>query len=276
MQLMTKEEIKKELQSMFDYHYDEFGLTRDEALEVVMYNIVQLYYDGIYTLRDTVDMLKEIDYTVDDKALEKEKERRDYKKAQREARKKKIDGEISKFKPVEKYYRDCTFDKIVVLKEGFNSEGLSDSEIIRSLKINEPLKRKDAIYVTSDVSVFNNTCVAVQYGLDPNVVRLVFIYMKESFKDDSYEYEAKETEVESVRFSQENEMRPLEVSIIIKTSNGGRQTIKKDFPINTYCLLLPRFVHSFNSLRPWKQLNKNVEEQLFQYLDSLEGESIPW
>ena len=271
---MTKEEIKKEVQDMFEYHCDEFGLTREEAIEVVMINIVELYYNDVYSIKDTVEMLKELDCVVDTKALEEEKERRDHQKALRKARKNKHDSQ--KFKPVEKFYRDCIHDEVVVMKEGFDTNGMSDSEIVRALQIKEPLKIKkglSGLYVTNNIDVFNDTCVAVQYGLEPNIVRLTLMYVGEEFKKSFYK-ENKPFEIESVSFSKTNETDPLEVNIVVTKNNGGREIIKRHFPMSVYCLLLPRFIHSFNNLRPWKELNEAIEEQVHDYLETLGGATI--
>lgn len=71
---MNKEEIKEFVEGMIEYHCSEFGLEREEVIDVVITNIVYSYYESMITEQELVDCCEYLGYEVDLEQVRKDKE----------------------------------------------------------------------------------------------------------------------------------------------------------------------------------------------------------
>ena len=71
---MNKEEIKQYVEDEIEFHCDEFGLQREEVIEVVITNLVYSYYESIINEDDLVKCCEYLGYKVDLEQVRKDKE----------------------------------------------------------------------------------------------------------------------------------------------------------------------------------------------------------
>ena len=70
---MKQEEIKNYIENQIAYHCDEFGLTREEATEVVLLNCVEFFYNDQLSKEDLLQCARYLEYEIGIDAIEKEK-----------------------------------------------------------------------------------------------------------------------------------------------------------------------------------------------------------
>ena len=63
---MNKKEIKKYVENDIEYHCNEFGLQREEVVEVVAINIFDRYIKGLISKEDLIQCHKYLGYDADD------------------------------------------------------------------------------------------------------------------------------------------------------------------------------------------------------------------
>lgn len=71
---MNKEEIKQYVEDHIEYHCSEFGLEREEVIDVVITNLVYSYYENDITESELVDCCEYLGYEVDLEQVRKDKE----------------------------------------------------------------------------------------------------------------------------------------------------------------------------------------------------------
>ena len=83
---MNAKDIKKFVEDQINYHCEEFGLIREEVTETVVLNCIEFFYAEILSKDDLLKCAKYLEYEIDIDAIEKEKDVRQKRKAQRKAR----------------------------------------------------------------------------------------------------------------------------------------------------------------------------------------------
>ena len=88
---MTKEEIKKYVEEDFQYHKDEFGLEREDAMDTVIINLIYRYEINKLSREDLLQCGEYLGFTLDmaviDEQIAKRKALKEKRKLQRKNKK---------------------------------------------------------------------------------------------------------------------------------------------------------------------------------------------
>ena len=70
---MNKKEIKKYVEDDIAFHCDEFGLQREEAIDVAVTNNVYLFFDDLLSEKDLIQYCEYLNYDLDIDKVREEK-----------------------------------------------------------------------------------------------------------------------------------------------------------------------------------------------------------